>query len=271
MDGQNGMTPQARRRVWVKQRKRKLRLVRLSVMALGAALAVVGLLLLILPTLRVKAITVTGNSVTSTAEILAASGVQVGDELFKLTQGEIADNIQSQFPTLGVRVKRGLSEITIEITERGSAYISYSGHWFLLNEDLTVVSMSDDENAFRDYPRMMLPSVARLSVGKAVQFAENGIDRSYVSELLSLLKAEGMMSHVTYIDVREKFHVSYVLEGQIRVILGSLSEADLKLELTEEILGARFDNDSPYVIVDVSDLKRTIFRAMQSADQLLTY
>ena len=69
----------------------------------------------------------------------------------------------------------------------------------------------------------------------------------------------------------EKFHISYVLDGQIRVVLGKLADVELKLEMTAEILSARFEGDAPYVIVDVSDLKRTTYRAMQSPDQLLTY
>ena len=41
--------------------------------------------------------------------------------------------------------------------------------------------------------------------------------------------------------------------------------------LQEQILGARFENDSPYAIVDVSDLKKTTYRGMQSAELLLSY
>ena len=263
--------PQGSHAEWEKKQRLQLRLVRWSITLLCAAVAVVGLMLLILPGLKIKEIEVTGNSITPSADIIEAAGIHVGDEIFLRTQGEIADNIQLRYPSLGVSVKRGFSKVTIQITERGSSYIAYAGHWFLLDRDLQVVTMSEREEDFADYPKLMMPAVAQLSVGKPVQFADTGIDRAYIGELIALLEQEGLLSHVSYIDVREKFHISYVLEGQIRVVLGNLSDVKLKMEMTEEILSARFENEAPYAIVDVSDLKRTTYRAMQTPDQLLTY
>ena len=104
-----------------------------------------------------------------------------------------------------------------------------------------------------------------------MQFPDDDINRDYITALTNLLDAEGLLSHVTYIDVSEKFHISYVLEGQIRVVVGGLSDMELKLEMAEQILGTRFENDAPYVIVDVSDPKKTTYRSMQTPDQLLTY
>ncbi len=270
MNRQTGI-PQGSHAEWEKKQRLQLKLVRWSITLLCVAVAVVGLLLLILPGMKIKKIEVSGNTVTATSDIIQAAGIQVGDEIFHLTQGEIADNIQRKFPSLGVRVSLGLSKVTITVTERGSSYIAYAGHWFLLDRDLKVVTVSDRESDFQDYPRMVLPAVEQLSVGKQVRFAEDGIDRGYISELTDLLDREGLLSHVTYIDVSEKFHISYVLDGQIRVVLGKLADVELKLEMTAEILSARFEGDAPYVIVDVSDLKRTTYRAMQSPDQLLTY
>lgn len=270
MNRQTGI-PQGNHAEWERKQRLQLKLVRWSITLLCAAVAVVGLLLLILPCMKIKEIEVSGNTVTATSDIIQAAGIQVGDEIFQLTQGEIADNIQRKYPSLGVRVRCGLSRVTITITERGSSYIAYAGHWFLLDRDLKVVTMSDNEADFQDYPRMVLPAVTQLSIGKQVQFAEDGIDRSYITELTELLDREGLLSHVTYMDVSEKFHISYVLDGQIRVVLGKLADVELKLEMTAEILNARFESEAPYVIVDVSDLKRTTYRAMQSPDQLLTY
>ena len=85
----------------------------------------IGLMLLIFPTLRVKEIVVKGNSVTSTADILAAAGVSVGDEIFTVNQMQIVDRLADKFPTMQkIRVTRGLSKITIEVTEQiGRAHV----------------------------------------------------------------------------------------------------------------------------------------------------
>ena len=263
--------PQYAHAEWQKKQRVKLKLIRFCIVALCAAMVVTGLLSLILPSMKIKEIRVEGNLTVSQADVIAAAGIQVGDEMFARSAGEIVNHVAAKYPSFGVRVKRGLSTVTITVTEPGSAYISYAGHWFLLDRELKVISMSDREEDFSAYPRMVLPKVEQLSVGKKLQFPENDINRDYITELMNLLEAEGLLSHVTYLDVSEKFHISYVLEGQIRVVVGGLSDMDLKFEMTEQILGARFENDEPYVIVDVSDLKKTTYRSMQTADQLLTY
>lgn len=255
---------------WKRKRKIRLGMLRLGIFLLCAAVSVIGLLLLIFPTMKVQTVEVRGNVRFSEAEIVEASGIRIGDEIFALDLSAVADRIQESYP-VGVRISKSASKVTIEITERGSLSIAFAGHWFLLDPDLTVVRMSDDESAFAAYPRLILPAIEQLSVGKQVQFYDDGIDRSYISELTALLEDAGLFSHVTYLDVSEKYNVSYILQGKIRVVLGKVSDMDLKMEMTEQILSARFENDSPYAIVDVSDLKRTIYRTMQSADQLLTY
>ena len=125
--------------------------------------------------------------------------------------------------------------------------------------------MSGAQEDYAAYPRLVLPTVVKLSVGSRVQLREDDIGRDYIEELFDLLSREGL------IDVSEKYHISYILEDRIRVVLGKLSDVDLKLEMTEQIIGARFENDSPYAIVDVSDLKKTTYRGMQSAELLLSY
>lgn len=257
---------------WKKKQRLKLCLLRVAIVVLCAAVAVIGLLLLIFPTLRVRKIEVTGNSVTPTADILETAGVAVGDAIFAVDQMEIVDRLAAKYPTMQrIRVTRGLSKIKIEVTEQGVGYIAYAGYWFLLDRGLKVLSMSGAQADFSAYPQLVLPPVVKLSVGSQVQFREDDIGRAYIEDVFALLSREGLMSHVTYVDVSEKYHISYVLEDRIRVILGSFSDVELKLEMTEQIIGARFENDSPYAIVDVSDLKKTTYREMQSADRLLSY
>lgn len=272
MERQAGI-PQGTHTEWEKKQRLKLKLLRAAITVLCAAVAVTGLLALILPTFRVKEIRVEGSQITpaEAENIRAASGIKEGDEMFARSAEQILNNVAAKYPSYGVRVRRGLSTVTITVTKPESAYIAYSGHWFLLDRELKVITMSDREEDFASYPRMILPRVSRLSVGKPVQFPENDINREYITALTDLLESEGLLSHVTYIDVSEKFHISYVLEGQIRVVVGELSDMDLKLEMAEQILGTRFENDAPYVIVDVSDPKKTTYRSMQTPDQLLTY
>ena len=110
---------------WKKKQRLRLGLIRAAIILLCAAVAVIGLMLLIFPTLRVKEIVVKGNSVTSTADILAAAGVSVGDEIFTVNQMQIVDRLADKFPTMQkIRVTRGLSKDTSHMRGTGFCWIA---------------------------------------------------------------------------------------------------------------------------------------------------
>lgn len=264
--------PYTSRSEWKKKQRIRLFLIRVAIFLLCVALAVIGLLLLIFPSARVRKITVTGNRITPTTDLLEAAGVAVGDKTFALERKQIVANIRNRYPMMQeIRVTRSLSEVTVKVSEEGIGYIAFSGYWFLLDRNLTVLTRCDEKADLDGYPQLVLPAIAKLSVGRQIDFQDETTDRSYIGELFELLTNEGLMPHVTYIDISEQYHISYVLDEHIRVVLGKMAEVEAKLEMTEQILGTRFENDSPYAIVDVSDLKKTTYREMQSADNLLSY
>ena len=167
MERQAGI-PQGTHTEWEKKQRLKLKLLRAAITVLCVAVAVTGLLALILPTFKVQEVRVEGNQITpeEAESIRAASGIKEGDEVFARSAGEILNNVAAKYPSYGVRVKRGLSTVTITVTKPGSAYIAYSGHWFLLDRELKVISMSDREEDYASYPRMILPRVKQLAWGR---------------------------------------------------------------------------------------------------------
>lgn len=68
---------------------------------------------------QVETIAVTGNSRYTQEEIIAASGVEVGDNLFRMNKGQISQQILRQLPYVeSVSIQRGLpSTITFQVTE----------------------------------------------------------------------------------------------------------------------------------------------------------
>lgn len=68
---------------------------------------------------QVEAIAVTGNNRYTQEEIIAASGVQVGDNLFRMSKKQISEQILHQLPYVeSVSILRGLpSTITFQVTE----------------------------------------------------------------------------------------------------------------------------------------------------------
>ena len=68
---------------------------------------------------QVETIAVVGNSRYTSEEVIAASGVEIGDNLFQMNKNQISQNILQQLPYIGeVTPKRSLpSTITFQVTE----------------------------------------------------------------------------------------------------------------------------------------------------------
>lgn len=68
---------------------------------------------------QVETIAVTGNSRYTQEEVIAASGVQIGDNLFRMNKKQISQQILYQLPYVeSVSIQRGLpSTITFQVTE----------------------------------------------------------------------------------------------------------------------------------------------------------
>lgn len=102
-------------------RKRKRRRSRLGVLFKLLCLAALVAALTFGATVffQVETIAVTGNSRYTQDEIIAASGVQVGDNLFRMNKKQISQEILHQLPYVeSVSILRGLpSTITFQVTE----------------------------------------------------------------------------------------------------------------------------------------------------------
>ena len=72
---------------------------------------------------QVETIAVVGNSRYTAQEVINASGVQVGDNLFQMNKNQISQQILQQLPYVGeVSPQRGLpSTLTIQVTEISAA------------------------------------------------------------------------------------------------------------------------------------------------------
>ena len=144
----------------------------------------------------------------------------------------------------------------------------YAGRWFALDRNLTVLSESTTKDPYSSLVTVTLPEIYGIRVGETVCFLDAGIDRSYIAQAIDLLRENGLLERTTLLDVSEKFNVSYVLDGSLRVKLGRMSDLESKLEMVELILENRGEIGE-FAVIDVSDPERSTYRPISSAELLL--
>ena len=212
---------------------------------------------------KVKRITVKGNGHYSEADILAAAGVHVGDEILATDWDAVLKDVQKLAYVDHANISVRFSTVTIEVVEAEPLVASYGPYWYTLNRDLRVLEISESADLLPAGTQITLPAITGLSPGEIVAFSQTEIDRSYIGDLLTALDTTETSERVTAVDVSQKFNLSFVLEGTCRIILGSTEDLSLKLERADRILAEKCPAGG-YAEINVSDLKNTTYRPLSA-------
>ena len=247
-----------------------LQLLRGAMVVLGGAILLVGMLLIILPMFRVKSFRIEGESFYTEAQIIEASGIEIGEEILSIDRNEIYQRIWDALPYVnGVKLTRSFSTVKITVKENTNLmYTEFGGSYYTLNRDFRVLSRTENEEDLNGFLRVELPEVAALGVGSKIRFENEALDTGYIVELLETLERGNVLSRVTSVDVSKKYDVSYVMENSCRVELGKVGDMSLKLTLVEEILSRKGADSATNAVVDVSDLQKPTYRALGQSEQI---
>lgn len=250
-----------------------LRLLYRLMLIVSGAIALVGLLLLILPAFQVKEIRVEGNSRHTTQEIIDASKLEVGQEILALDLEESLEEIYKNCKYVkSARIMRTPFSVRIEVKEYEKnqlLYTEFNGKYYSLNRDFRVLSESADAAAFEGFLFVKMPEISALAVGSKLRFSNADADLSYVNEMIDQLDAGGVLAEVTSLDVSGKHSVSYVMSDTCRVNFGKVGDSKTKLLLVEEILSQKGGTGETLSVVDVSDPQKPTYRQISDPSLLM--
>ena len=251
--------------------RKTLSMLRAAMVVAGGMIVVLGLLLAILPSFKVKKIVVEGNHLYSAEQIIEYSGIEIGDELLALDVDEVIQNILESCPYVdSITVSNeSISSIRITVKEKDNLmYTAFNDKYVAFDSSFHVLSSSEDESVYANLLKVELPPIAALSVGGSMYFANEETNMDYVGELLETLEAKGLLDRVTAVDFSKKFQVSYVMDGKCLVELGKVDDLDTKLMLVDEIIGTKGTVDT-YSVVNVSSTDKPTYRVGSEADFLM--
>lgn len=241
-----------------------------GMLILAGLIVLLGLVLIVLPMFRVQSIEVEGNAIHTKEEIVAASGLELGQELFSVSRKDVNYGIWTNCKYVDeIAVVRSLNKIKIIVVEKQNVMVTaFNGKCFSFDTDFHVIEESPSEEHMRHFLSVELPRVQSLSVGGEMVFENGESDMDYVEQLVVALRESGKLSDVTMIDFSKKYNVSYVLANACRIHLGSVSDVSDKLAMTEQILSRKGWTDGAPAVVDVSNLKKPTFRSLSTAEVL---
>lgn len=203
---------------------------------------------------RVQNIEVVGASYYSHEDIVEASGVEKGDNLFFINRFSASSNIFSRLPFVDAASmeRRFPNTIVISVTEsRAVAYVDWQGQsWMLTSTGKLLGSGSAEELTGLVQVKNLTP--LNPVVGETVTVAEEeSLKLSYFLSLIAALESNGLIGSVSELDMQNPSNARLRYAERFTVKLGTNSDLDYKLRM---MLAAAAQLDpTETALLDLSD------------------
>jgi cell division protein FtsQ len=209
---------------------------------------------------RVSTVEVEGADFYDEQEVVDASGIESGDNLFFINRFTAESRIYAKLPYVqSVSVSRKLpNRIVIEVKEaKAVAYVSIDGEYWLLDKNCKLLGSATVSEV------QGIISVSGITpkdpvVGEKL-VADSGDSTSvqYVADMLGAMTTLDIIDDVTYIDMSNISDPSFDYLGRFTVKLGRDDSVDYKLELLLSAVSQLEDADEG--LIDLSIDKKAHF------------
>ncbi len=206
---------------------------------------------LFLPIFNVVRIEVKGNEKVASEDIITASGIEIGANIFRVNGSKTKNNIKKLSYVKDVAVKRAFpNRIIITVSERKAiGYISFMGSYILIDKNGTVLEVVSNLND-GNIPLISGLNFNRFEIGKTIA-VENLSKFDIVFECLQHLLKNDMLCMISKIDVHDIDNIQMNARNTIVVNVGNHSNINFKMSFLKEILNIVQENEKGYVDLSI--------------------
>lgn len=184
---------------------------------------------------KIESIQVNGTSRYSAEQIIGASGIKTGENLFLAKTGQAARSIEQKLPYLAfASVSRKIpAQIVITVQEaKPAGAMEYEGKYVVLATDGKVMEL--DDRIPENCPSIKGVKLSGAEPGKAIVFADS-TQKSVYESLVSAITQTGF-EKITQIDLTQSYKIQITYDNRIVMNLGSGSDFIYKLRFGKTIL-----------------------------------
>jgi len=223
-----------------RRRRRKGKNTLYYFMALFVCLAA-GLILSFTVFFRLDDIAVTGNTLYSNEELLASSGIRVGDNMFRVVGKEVNARLTAAYPFIEqIRIRRKLpTALTIEVTmAQPAAVLPTEGEALLVNEKGRVLALTSPQE-YPDFSRIEGYTAPQLKVMDI-------LDDTAQKQLAQILKITDTLKKaeiegIKLISLADPNNLRLLYDDRLIINLGSQQEMQYKLDFVKHAIDKSVD------------------------------
>lgn len=190
---------------------------------------------------EISSITIMGNSRFSREELIEKSGVIIGDNIFRLSEGDIKKRLEEN-PYIAVTdiVREFPDKLTIYISEReASVQFEYAGVYCNADYDGVVLAATQTHD-----PALLLIKGLNLTgyqLGQRIMVQDEQVFSDYL-ELIKQLKGYSLIEQIKEVDLSDKQDFTLNMQNGLTVRLGAPIQLADKLAYYEPALDSLIKN-----------------------------
>lgn len=208
-------------------------------------------------------ILISGNQYYSKEEIIAASGVESGDNLLIVSRGRVAGNLIEKLPYISsVQVTRQLPDtLIIRVTEHAVSYAveDENGDTYLITADGKAVGAADALTSRQHIAvegiTIQTPETGQIvspAADKDSAIAAKG-QFDAMTQLLNELEKAELVKSITLISVPSAYDLEITYDSRFTVRLGNTENLDYKLEYLKQVVKELADYQSGTIDLSFSE------------------
>ncbi len=233
----------------LKARKKHKRVFRtISYILISLVLGLIFVAICMAVFLKIEAIEVKGNIRYTREEIVQASGISVGQNLYAIDKKAARAYITADHPYINeVVIRRNLpSTLVFNVSEEKSKYYTeICGEYFVLSESLRVLERRDSIPTVQEgedpLVLLLLSEVKSAVVGEELEFTKD-VTFEYINDFMQNLNNNTMTKDLTEIDMSEKYNIYVNYKGRFRIYIGDNTETEMKLKFAKLMIDTFDEN-----------------------------
>ena len=208
----------------------------------------------------VRNITVEGNLTYAADEIIEASGVRKGLNLYSFRASTTDSNVTFNCPYVErVEVKRSPpGTVTLTVIEDVPTYVAdIFGKTVVLSDGLRVLdTLSEGEPVPEGLVALKLPAVSYSVEGRLIGFAGEKDERSIRATLEAAAQSE-LQGRISTIDLRDLYEIKASCDGEYLIVFGSSTDIEVKFATVSKVLEDAMFSSGNKATINVSDPSKT--------------
>lgn len=238
----------------ISHRRRKLKNVGVAVSIISCCL-IIGVILSLTVFFRSETFEVEGEEHYSAQDIIDASGMTLGENLFLCDKGAGEEKIESELPyveeaKISIKIP---STMVITVTESRPAFLfQNNGEYIVVSSQGKVLEKVTGSVDKYDASVVVGCTVKKADVGKEIKFKEKGV--LAILKTIANALSDNEFSGIKEIDLSNTANVSLNYSNRIKIILGLPDEINYKVKVAKIIISDKL-TETDRGILDVSGCK----------------